>query len=217
MEIQNKKKNKKVEKLKDKKVDDIRNIAERKDIFLEKNTQIKNENFSFAIDITPNKLCEIVVSAVGMDYPPINYLEKNESFLKEFLISNDFSSDEVKANFLKFKTNFLALFENDKKLKSLLEKNTFSFGPNNTGQNILIVRDLPKQFSFFDMCEINNESIVNPEHEIKANDCKNTPTKKEKVVRNLEEELTKGLNEHISLKEFLNAIKAGFDLVLGKD
>lgn len=215
MEIQNKKKNKKVEKLKDKKVDDIRNIAERKDIFLEKNTQVKNESFSFAIDITPNKYCEIVVSAVGMEYPAINYIEKNESFLKELYNSNDLSSEEMRTNFVKFKTNFINLFDNDKKLKNLLENFVFSFGPNNSGPNILIVRDLPKHYSFFHMYENEDNNNVNTLKDIIQNEDKKNSAKKEKVLRNLEEEISRALKDNISLKEFLNAIKAGFDLVIG--
>ena len=219
MDIQNKKKNKKVEKLKNKKFDDIKNMVERKDIFLEKNIQLINEKFSFAIDITPNRICEIVVSAVGMDYPAINYIENNESLIKEFISVNWNINEDLKQKYLKFQTNFLKFFEKDKKLRKMLEVNTFAFGPHNFGPNMLIVRDLPKKYSLLSIFP-NSNTAVSQDANIKVikeeSKMDKNNEKTLKIQWNLEEETEKGLNGHINLKEFLNAIKSGFDLVIGK-
>lgn len=215
MEKEEKKKNKKVEKLKKKKVDDIINIVERKDMYLEKNTRLndKLQFTTFATDVTPNKQCEITISAVGLDDAVINYIDSNSEIVKE-LSETDYKSmsDEIKKKASEFKSGLLSTLVNEKKLKNLIETSLLAFGSNQKKNNILLVRNLPKKFSIFNF-ENENTDSNEPSEESKAGG----KSKKPKIVKNLEEEINVQLKNQISLREFLNAIKSGFDYATGKN
>jgi ribosome assembly protein 1 len=152
------------------KVKDIKNIKEKANFYIEKNvklTEKANEKSqkSYAEDTTPNKQCKIGVSAVGMTNEVIELIEKNENLLKEIDNRNFIVSKELFDTIITFKENLLNLIEN-KRLKQLIESNLLCFGLNNCGQNMLIVKNISKRYSYFNKIRLEGEQIEEiPEEE----------------------------------------------------
>jgi len=184
-------KTKKPEKIKNKIVD-LKNKAEKTNFYIEKNVKLqmqvqkntlKNDKISqdqddkdrinqesnnnnykgFAEDTTPNKLVKFVISAVGMNDEQIEFLEKNEQLLQEVSRRDFILSDQLFENFLIFKEKFLNLFEN-KKLRTLIEKYLFCYGPQGFGKNMLLIKHIKDENCYFNRvrkedCEIFNHEI----------------------------------------------------------
>ena len=111
----------------------------------------ENQNIikGYSKNTTPDNSCEIAISAIGMSQEMIKHIEENEKLLSEvdnlkFALNND-----LYKKLQLFKEELIQKTTN-KKLKFLIQTSIFSFGPNNCGPNLLIVKNLPPKFSYFD-------------------------------------------------------------------
>jgi hypothetical protein len=168
MILTEKNKIKKLEKVNNKVVD-IKNKIEKTNFYIEKNFNKKMLNNSnkekseilnnvniiekkftknFAEDTTPNKICSFIISTVGMNEQQLEFLEKNQDIMEEIVKNEGNLSDAIFENFLEFKKNLLDLFE-DKKIRTLIEKNLLCFGPNGYGKNMLLIRNLKNDKNYF--------------------------------------------------------------------
>jgi cation transport regulator ChaC len=95
------------------KVKDIKSIKEKTNSYIEKNVKAeKNSEKGYADDTTPNKMCKIAVSAIGLSDEVIDYLTKHENFLREIDNLNFVVNQELYDAFNVFKENLLNLIEN---------------------------------------------------------------------------------------------------------
>lgn len=145
------------------KVKDIKNIKEKANFYIEKNVKLTEKatektQKAYAEDTTPNKQCKIGVSALGMTSEAIEFIEKHENLLKEIDNRNFIVSKELYDTINSFKENLLNLIEN-KKIKQLIEFNLLCFGLNNYGQNMLIVKNISKRYSYFHKIRLEGDPI----------------------------------------------------------
>ena len=174
-------KTKKHEKVKNKVVD-LKNKAEKTNYYIEKNVKLQmqmhmqnkgdnkkitdeeNENNinaefnskGFSEDSTPNKVVNFIISAVGMHEEQIEFLEKNEELMREIVKRDFILSEQLYQNYLVFKQNFLDLFE-DKKLRTIIEKYFFCFGPQGSGKNMLLIKHINPENCYFNRIRKENE------------------------------------------------------------
>lgn len=145
------------------------NIASSKTNIKENDTNINKLDLRnhkcFAEDVTPNKQCKFTISTVGMKEEQLELLEKNTEILKEINKREFKLSHQHYEEFLDFKKKFLELFD-DKKLKSLVEKYLYCFGPMGSGKNMLLIKHIKEKYCYFnkikveDIYEINDEELI---------------------------------------------------------
>lgn len=205
---------KKPEKVKKNVIVDLKNKSEKTNYYIEKNVKLqmqsqmqnKNENKKiqenneeenknadskmidnkgFSEDSTPNKLVNFIISAVGMNEDQIEFLEKNEELMREIVKRDYVLTEQLYENFLIFKQSLLDLFE-DKKLRGLIEKYLFCFGPQASGKNMLLIKHIKYENYYFNRIRRENEeettnkvesSTVN-ETEEACNELKDNESKK---------------------------------------
>ena len=238
--------------------------------------QKQNQNFEqkgFSEGFTPNKNCNFGISSFGMNQDMINLIENNQKII-DSIEQNGFEVDEeLFQNVMKFKKDLIDVCDNNK-LKKIIGNYLYAFGTKEGSVNMLIIKHLKKEFTFFerivkknnddedkedlkdgennieDFNKVENilkedkkiEENINIEEDIKIEenieedkkneenikvekgdkDNKNKGKKgkeNEKVNnkshRDIDEVITEGIkNKNVSLKEFLNSIKIGFDLAV---
>ncbi len=201
-------KSKKPEKTNKNKVVDLKNKAEKTNYYIEKNVKLQMQmhfqsskadnkkhsdeedeshknadskliiNKFFSEDSTPNKLVNFIISAVGMNEDQIEFLEKSEELMREIVKRDFILSEQLYENFLLFKQNFIDLFE-DKKLRGMIEKYLFCFGPQGSGKNMLLIKNIKPENCYFN--RIRNEKIeslnVNNETEEASSEIKDAESK----------------------------------------
>jgi len=79
----------------------------------------------------------------------LKLLENNEKLLSEVDNYKYIVSGEIYKRIQHFKEELIDKTPN-KKLKTLFQNSLFCFGPNNCGQNMLIIKNLPPKFNYFD-------------------------------------------------------------------
>lgn len=183
----------KPEKTNKNKIVDLKNKAEKTNYYIEKNVKLQmqmhfqgkgdakknadeedesNKNAEakmssdkwFSEDSTPNKLVNFIISAVGMSEEQIEFLEKNEELMRE-IVKRDYTlNEQLHENFVIFKLNFLDMFE-DKKLRGIIEKYFFCFGPQGSGKNMLLIKHIKPENCYFNRIRKENELEVNEKTE----------------------------------------------------
>lgn len=222
------------------KLEDIKNKIEQKTNFLIEKINQKNEEKrkGFAEDETPNNMCKFSISSVGMNKELIEFLENNKFLIKEIIDRNFKLTQDLYDKMIEFKTRLLEIIEN-KQLKSLIGNFLFSFGPNDSGQNILIIKNISSKYSFFERAKISkaeekediqsettqaktsNEIIISDDSTIanidstdKIKNEENLPSAK--MVDSVDDEIASVLKDQVTPKEFLNSVKTGFNLAISK-
>jgi len=188
MLVNEKTKAKKPEKVNKNKIVDLKNKAEKTNYYIEKNVKLqlqmhmqnKNENKKnldyeenenknvesklidnkgYSEDSTPNKLVNFIISAVGMNEEQIEFLEKNQELMREIIKRGYNLTKQLHENFITFKQNLLDLFE-DKKLRGIIEKYLFCFGPQGAGKNLLLIKHINPENCYFNRITMENEAEI---------------------------------------------------------
>ena len=182
---------KKQNKIEEHKIKDVISKNEKKTSnFIQKHNQ-NLEQKGFAEGETPNKLCSFGITAVGMNPELLNCIEKNQKLI-ENVESDDFSIDkETLLQLEKFKEE---LIENaySTKMKKLLSSYIYSFGTKEGRVNMLLIKRIPKKFSFFERIKndnndfeeiVNNEKGIKEEEKLKKDEIKEEKTEKANQVK----------------------------------
>lgn len=186
------------------KIKDYQDKKEKKDFFLQKRLHIEEEaKKAYAELLTPNKVCEFVISSFGLKPETIGILEKYESNFKkvENYGYNGVIEKDTLEGFAKFKEEFLGSFES-KRQRNLLEDSLFWI--NGSCRNLLVIRNVLPENTYFGKL-----GLMSPSPDEKGR-------KKNGDGNSLEEYLTQNLKEEITPREFINAIKSGFNLAICK-
>ena len=230
---------KKQNEIKEHKIKDVISKNEKKTSnFIQKHNQ-NLEQKGFAEGETPNKLCSFGITAVGMNQEMLDCIEKNQKLIDTVEQNDYFVDTETYMQLKKFKED---LIQNTStaKLKKLLSNYIFCFGTKEGQMNMLLIKRIPKKYSYFERIkyegqeeikeEIENTNkfvienkekdesnkIENKESVKEKNEIREEKLKKEEKVKNFFDENTlKVLKEkNIPIKEFLNSLKMGFELAI---
>ena len=184
----------------------------------EKNKSSKNNDFLGYTEIsTQNKYCSFGMTTFSLSMEVIDFLEKNRSIInniENYNSNNKKIAKELYFQYKKFKDEFMTLIiSNNKQLENLIENNLFYLCHKNR-KNILIIRNLPKKYSYFnkDIFDINlredrKKSSINQDRKKSLNNDEKDSN---------EEKVREHLKDGISPLEFYNCVKNGFDLAAGK-
>ena len=192
----------KVAKVAKHKVKDVISKNEKKTIhFIEKS----NKNYAqkgFAEDTTPNKVCTFGISAVGLTQSTIDIIEKNQKLIDNVEL-NAFEVDkEVYDGMQKFKDELINSIEN-KKLKKNVENSLYSLGSKDGRINMLIIKHISKKMYYFNRIKMENDTKE-----------KDELAQAEDITKSTDATINDNLQGTTTVKEFLDAIKTGFDRAL---
>ena len=230
---------KKQNEIKEHKIKDVISKNEKKTSnFIQKHNQ-NLEQKGFAEGETPNKLCSFGITAVGMNQEMLDCIEKNQKLIDTVEQNDYFVDTETYMQLKKFKEDLIQS-TSTAKLKKLLSNYIFCFGTKEGQMNMLLIKRIPKKYSYFERIkyegqeeikeEIENTNkfvienkekdesnkIENKESVKEKNEIREEKIKKEEKVKNFFDENTlKVLKEkNIPIKEFLNSLKMGFELAI---
>jgi len=177
---------KKIPKIAKHKITDVIMKGEKKiNHFIQKQNQ-KLEQKGFAEGITSNKNCNFGITSFGMSQDMINVIEKNQKII-ETIEQNGFEVDEeIYKSALKFKNELINVCENNK-LKKIIGNYLYAFGTKEGAVNILLIKHLNKEFTFFERIIKKSNYDDNEEDEkIENNDNVNESNKIDKEQKNEE-------------------------------
>ncbi len=188
---------KKIPKIAKHKVTDVIMKGEKKiNHFIQKQNQNLQQK-GFAEGMTSNKNCNFGISSFGMSQEMINIIEKNQKII-ETIEQNGFEvDDDVYKSALKFKNELVNICENNK-LKKIIGNYLYAFGTKDGAVNMLLIKHLNKEFTFFErIVKKSNDEDNEEDQKIEINgnyeeDKKNEEVKK---VEKIEEEKIKNEEE----------------------
>lgn len=187
---------------------------------------IEKQNFTFSQrgfyeDTTPNNFCTFGFSAVGMTEEVIDVIEKNQKLI-ELIEESEFCVDqETYKAVMKFKEELLEKVES-KKLKKIIDNYLYSLGTKDGSINMLVIKHISKQRNYFERIKVlseenshnednNTDTTIDTITNVKL---QKTETKDEEKSQTIDESISKNVHGNTTIKEFLKAIKIGFDLSL---
>lgn len=221
---------------------DYKSKKEKLDFYLEKCLHLKNENkdgIGSIIEIsTNNKYCYFGFKMFSLNNEQLDFLDSNHKLIETLMEKKEKYPKDIMIKARNFKKDFLNLF--DSKLAELILKRTFSIC-NKNYKNILCIKDMNMKYSFFNKKVFHDEidhcidyNYLNPNEELGNKFDKNVnlnntgeidSEENNKIFKinlnqidevEIDDYINEGLKDNITLMEFYNSIKLGYEMATGK-
>ena len=190
---------KKQNKIEEHKIKDVISKNEKKTSnFIQKHNQ-NLEQKGFAEGETPNKLCSFGITALGMNQDLLKCVEDNQKLIDNVEQNEYIVDNELFLQIKKFKEEIIEK-AGSTKLKKLLSNYIYSFGTKEGQANMLLIKRIPKKYSYFERIKLENENNNYDED----NDYKMEKTDNDMKINEEGKKETNESNKKVDKKEIKN-------------